>query len=301
MGTLPFTLRQLEYFDAIASGGSLASAAERCHVSASALALALDELEHHLAQQLFVRRKGRGVTLTSAGARLLATARALLAQAEALADEATEEASSLTGRFAIGCFSTLAPFLLPGIMDRFQRSHPNLVLEIAEASAPELDDMLLQGRIDVALLYSVDVSRQLLFDPVHAYRPYVLLGAGHPLSHGQSVRLADLSAEPLILLDMHPARQNTEQIFASIDVQPRIGHVTTNFELARCLVGRRLGYSVLFQRPAPMQTYDGQSVVTLEIEESLPPTVFGLARPAGAFPSARHVALLQHLRATADS
>ena len=42
MGTLPFTLRQLEYFDAIASGGSLAAAAERCHVSASALALALD-------------------------------------------------------------------------------------------------------------------------------------------------------------------------------------------------------------------------------------------------------------------
>ncbi|RST83867.1 LysR family transcriptional regulator, partial [Aquibium carbonis] len=242
---------------------------------------------------------GRGVALTAAGARLLATARAVLSQAEALADAATEEASSLTGRFAIGCFSTLAPFLLPGIMDHFQRSHPGLGLDIAEASAPDLDDMLLQGRIDVALLYSVDVSRQLVFDPVHAYRPYVLLGAGHPLAKGRSVRLADLAAEPLVLLDVHPARRNTEQIFATLGVTPRIGHVTTNFELARCLVGRRLGYSVLFQRPAPTLTYDGQSVVTMEIEERLPPTVFGLARPAGAFPSARHVALLNHLRTTA--
>jgi len=297
MRALPFTLRQLEYFDAIASEGSLAAASERCHVSASALALALGELEHHLAQQLFVRRKGKGVTLTAAGLRLLATARGVLSHAETLASEASEATGSLTGRFAIGCFSTLAPFLLPGIMDGFQRSHPGLVIEIAEASAPELDDMLLQGRIDVALLYSVDVSRQLKFDPVHAYRPYVVLGAGHPLAHGRSVRLANLAAEPLILLDMHPARQNTEQIFASIDVRPRIGHVTTNFELARCLVGRRLGYSVLFQRPVPTETYDGQSVVTLEIEESVPTTIVGLARPAGALPSARYVALLDHLHA----
>ena len=42
MASLPFTLRQLEYFEAVASGGSMAAASERCHVSASALALALD-------------------------------------------------------------------------------------------------------------------------------------------------------------------------------------------------------------------------------------------------------------------
>lgn len=300
MTSLPFTLRQLEYFDAIASEGSLAAAAKRCHVSASALALALDELEHHLAQQLFVRRKGRGATLTAAGVRLLANARGVLSQAESLADEASEAAGSLTGRFAIGCFSTLAPFFLPGIMDGFQRNHPDLMLEVAEASAPELDDMLLQGRIDAALLYSVDVSPQLAFDPVHAYRPCVVLGAGHPFAGRKSVRLADLSEEALILLDMHPARQNTEQIFAGLEIKPRIGHVTTNFELARCLVGRRLGYSVLFQRPAPAATYDGHSVVTLEIEESLPPTVVGLARPAGALPSARYAALLAHLHGSAD-
>jgi DNA-binding transcriptional LysR family regulator len=299
MASLPFTLRQLEYFDTIASEGSLAGAAERCHVSASALALAIDDLEHHLAQQLFVRRKGRGVTLTAAGARLLTTARGVLAHAEALAGEASEAAGSLTGRFAIGCFSTLAPFFLPGIMDGFGRRHPGLALEFSEASAPELDDLLLQGRVDVALLYAVDVSPQLVFDPVHAYRPHVVLAARHALAGGVSARLADLAAEPLILLDMHPARRNTEQIFAALGLAPRVGHVTTSFELARCLAGRGLGYSVLFQKPAPSTTYDGQPVATLPIEEDLPPTVVGLARPAGALPSARYAALLEHVRSTA--
>ena len=54
MPSIPFTIRQLEYFDATASEGSLAAAAQRCNVSASALALALDELESRLALQLFV-------------------------------------------------------------------------------------------------------------------------------------------------------------------------------------------------------------------------------------------------------
>ena len=60
MASIPFTIRQLEYFNAIASEGSLAAAAQRCLVSASALALAVDELEQHLRLQLFVRRKGKG-------------------------------------------------------------------------------------------------------------------------------------------------------------------------------------------------------------------------------------------------
>ncbi len=61
MPSIPFTLRQLEYFDAIASEGSLAAAAVRCHVSASALALAVDELEQHLSLQLFVGARARAL------------------------------------------------------------------------------------------------------------------------------------------------------------------------------------------------------------------------------------------------
>ena len=76
---VPFTLRQLEYFDAIATEGSIASASAKCHVSASALALALDDLEARLGLQLVIRRKGKGIELAPAGARLLAHARQLLA------------------------------------------------------------------------------------------------------------------------------------------------------------------------------------------------------------------------------
>jgi len=294
MASIPFTLRQLEYFDATASEGSLAAAAQRCNVSASALALALDELEYHLSLQLFVRRKAKGVTLTPAGSRLLSHARRILSGAESLAADAWQASSSLNGRLAIGCFSTLAPFFLPGIMEVFQRQHPELALELVEAAAPELDELLLQGRIDVALMYSVDVSPRFAFDPVREYRPYVMVPKGHPLASRASIQLGELVAEPLILLDVHPSRLNTEHIFGSLNLRPLIGHTTSNFELVRCLVARGLGYAVLFQRPATQVTYDGNELVMLELDGRVEGTVVGLARPAGAPRTARHDALLDY-------
>lgn len=296
---LRFTLRQLEYFDAVAREGSLAAAAERCHVSATAIALALDELERQMAVQLLVRHKGKGVMLTPAGAGLLAHAQQLLSGAENLAAEAFQKATGLRGRFAIGCFPTLAPFFLPGVMDAFRREHAGLDLKFEEATAPELNDQLLQGRVDTAILYSVDVSTQLDFEAIHEYRPHVIVGEGHRLASRSTVKLAELASEPLIQVDMKPSMENTMHIFASLGLRPLIWHITTDYELARCLVGRGLGYSVVIQRPASTLTYDGHRLTTLEIADRLPPTIVGLVRPHGAPRTAKYLALQKFLIAHA--
>ncbi|MBA2556176.1 MAG: LysR family transcriptional regulator [Chloroflexi bacterium] len=292
---LPFTLRQLEYFDAIASEGSLSAAAETCNVSASALALALDELENRLSLQLFVRRKGKGVTLTPAGMRLLSQARQVVSGAEILAAEATHAATSLAGRFTIGCYSTLTPFFLPAIMQEFQARHPKLQLELTEADAPRLSELLLQGRLDAALIYGTHVSAQLAFDAVQTFRPYAIVAKDHRLAERGSVHLSELIAEPLILLDVHPSRPNTEEIFGALELEPRIGHTTTSFELVRCLVGRGLGYGVLIQRPASPTTYEGHEIAILELTGDVPVATVGLARPPGAPRTARHEALQRFL------
>jgi DNA-binding transcriptional LysR family regulator len=293
--TFPFTLRQLEYFDAVASEGSLSAAAERCHVSATALALALDELEKNVKVQLLVRRKGRGVILTPAGAMLLRHAQQLLSGAETFVEEASQNAKGLRGRLMIGCYPTLAPFFLPAAIERFGGKHPELELEFEEAAAPDLHDMLLRGRIDLAILYGVDVSKQLEFDPIREYQPYVIVAQGHRLAGRGAVKLAELVSEPLIQMDMQPSRQNTEHIFASFGLRPIIRYTTTNYELARCLVGRGLGYSILVQRLAPKLTYDGHRVELLEIADKLAPTVVGLARPRGAPRTAKYLALRSFL------
>jgi DNA-binding transcriptional LysR family regulator len=292
---LPFSLRQLEHFSAIARAGSLARAAETCHVSPTALALSLSELERNLNLQLVVRRKGKGITLTPAGTSLLHRAQQVLADAELFASEAQQDATRLTGRLVIGCYLTLTPFFLPVAMERFGAEHSGLELAFEEAPTPVLHDLLLRGQLDVAILYGVDVSGQLEFEPIAEYRPFIIVGEGHRLSGRKSVKLEELADDPLIQIDMRPSLQNTEYIFASLSLRPQVRYRTTNYELARSLVGRNLGYSLLIQRPASQLTYDGHRVVSLEIEDDLPPTVVGLARPRGAPRTAKYAALFNFL------
>ncbi|MDQ1129811.1 LysR substrate-binding domain-containing protein [Microbacterium sp. SORGH_AS_0888] len=288
---MDFTLRQLQYFDAVASAGSLSAAAAQTHVTPSALTLAIDELERHLGVQLLIRRKGRGVALTAVGSQLLARARAILASAEGLADEASATGSSLIGRFAVGCFTTLAPFVVPGFAESFRHAHPGLTLELSTGTAAEIQESLLQGRIDAGVLYSLDVPASLTFEAVREHRPYVLVAADHRLAARTSVSLHELTDDTLIALDVPPTHRNTENMLAALGIAPRIGRTSASFEAVRCMVGFGQGYAILFQRPATSQTYDGHEVRTLEIEDAVAPAVVGLCRAAGAPITSRYRAL----------
>jgi DNA-binding transcriptional LysR family regulator len=64
---LRFTLRQLEYLVAVAECGSVALAAERCHVSSPSISAAISQLEQEFGLQLFVRRHAQGLSLTEGG------------------------------------------------------------------------------------------------------------------------------------------------------------------------------------------------------------------------------------------
>lgn len=291
-----FTLRQLEYFEAVAGAGSLSEAARRCRVTPSALTLALDELERHLGVQLLIRRKGKGVTVTPAGSRLLVHARGVFGSIEALVSDASDASTALSGRLAVGCFTTLAPFFLPPILATFAGEAPSLTVQASTGSVAELQEGLLQGRVDVGLMYHVDVPVSLEFDPVVEYRPYVLLPADHRFASRDAVTLQEIAAEPMIMLDVPPARHNTESLFRERGLSPDIRHVVAGYEVVRCLVGHGLGCAILFQRPRTTVTYDGHEVTAVEIADAVPGTVVGLCRPKGSPRTARQEALLQFLR-----
>lgn len=288
MSRLTFTLRQLGYFDAIASTGSLTAAAKRCNISASALALAINELEENLGLQLFLRRKGKGATLTRAGRRILANGRAILSEAETLMEVAGDTSSRFTSEFAIGCYTTLAPFVVPKLLQHFSRKYPDLVLDFREGNDQELAELLEQGQLDTAIVYGTDIVPQLSFDPILVFRPHILVAKSHPLAKRQSVKLEELAKEPQVVFDAHPSRLNTERIFSEKGLNPLVGHTTASFELARCLVARGFGYAMLIQQSRTPDTYEGEQVAVLQIEDEIPQTLLGLTRIVGAPKNARY-------------
>ncbi len=285
-----FTLVQLRYFVTAAELGSMTAASKELMVAQSAISAAIAQVERELGVQLLIRHHARGLSLTRAGERFLAEARDFLSHAAALAESARGLAGSLTGELAIGCFNLIAPFYLPRLLRDFADRHPGVRVSVAEGGIAAVQRALVDGRCEVALLYAIDLALDLDAHVLTQVRPYVLLPPGHALAEGEAVSLADLAAEPMILLDVPHSRDYFRTLHAA---EPRVRFRTSNYETVRALVGQGHGYSILNQRVATDETYDGGRVVTRAIREDVPPLDVVLASVRGVRPTARAVAFVE--------
>lgn len=263
------TLRQLDYLVAVAEHGTVTSAAQALHLSQSTVSTAIADLERILKVTLFVRH-ARGLALTRDGEMVLSQARRLLRDAADLERQAAGLSADLTGELHIGCYSTIAPLLLPAVITEFMHRHPSVDVNFSEGSQKDLLARLDQGKSDVAVMYAYRFRNQLL-DLGHtvtrltAVPPYVLLHPDHRLASAETVALRDLVREPYILFDLEPSSQYFLSVFEAEAVQPDVRFRTPNSELVRCLVARGAGYSLLSQRPKTSVSHEGMPYVTKEL------------------------------------
>lgn len=290
-----FTLRQLAYFVAAADEGTITAAAELLRVSPSAMSDAITELESVMRERLCVRRRAHGLTLTPAGAQLVRHARLMLAEAEELR-RSIGGGGQLSGPVVIGCYPTLAPTVLPPLLQDFAELHPHIELSIREATQDRLAEDLASGRIDVAFVYDmlvpVDTERARLYE----LQAHALLAADHPLAGRASVRLDELVGDDLILLDAPPSSEHTLSVFAERGLHPRIRHRTASYEVVRTLVARGLGYGVLVTRVANPESYEGLPLVTKTIVPPVRPVAIDMIWAPDRPVPARTRALIEFAR-----
>jgi DNA-binding transcriptional LysR family regulator len=275
------SLRQLDYFVSAAEAGTMTRAGQRLYVSQSAVSAGISELEQQLGVQLLIRAKAKGLTLTAAGRLLLPEARALLARSEELQASMQDVGQVPAGRLVIGCFTTLAPFLLPRLLEEFPAAYPDVTVEFVEGSLTELQCLLREGRCELALLYGVDIESGISFDSLYVTRPHLLLPREHPLAGRDEVRLAELADYDMIMLDVPPSRRYFHEVLSAAGVAPRVRHHSESFEMVRSLVARGAGYSLLIQRPVLDVSYEGRGLGVSRIAGEIAPLAVGLARLSG--------------------
>ncbi|QBI53585.1 LysR family transcriptional regulator [Streptomonospora litoralis] len=296
-----FSLRQLSYFVAIAETGTISAAAERLHISQPAVSLALNDLERALKVQLCVRRKSHGITLTPTGNQVLRRARQLLRQAEDLEGEASAGEGPLTGVLSVGCFVTMAPTVLPPLLQGFSALHPGLTVDFTEDTQDVLQRRLLSGELDLAVIYDMDVLPEMARAELFSVRPHILLAADHPLADRPAVSLHDVAEEPMVLLDAPPSSHHSLGLCHRFGMVPRVSYRPGTYEVARALVGRGLGYSILVQRPANDRTYEGFRVAVKEIAEPVDAEAVLLAWPRAVRLNRRAEEFLRFCRGAARS
>lgn len=259
-------MNQLAAFVAVAEAGTISGAAERLHVSPSALSAAVTELERHLQTQLLHRRKAKGVSVTASGELVLPRARYLLHQAAELEADARSEDRGVVGVVRVGCYPSLAPTVLPAMLHDFTTNHPDARIEVFEANQDELAAALETGEIDIAIMYDIDLHPSWRTAALAQLRIHVVLPAEHRLAgNPDPIDLADLAEDPMILLDSPPANTQAFASCARAGFSPVVSYRARTYETARSLVGRGLGWAMFMQRPATELSYEGHQVVVREI------------------------------------
>ncbi|MDX0630315.1 LysR family transcriptional regulator [Sinorhizobium medicae] len=144
------TLRQMRYFDALATTRHFGKAAELTHVSQPALSAQIMEMEAHLGVKL-VERSRSGVFLTGKGEEVLEQVRSILADVGRLEESTRINSGTLEGRVRLGVIPTLAPYLVPRLIPYLRERYRTIEIELRESVTDRLLVNLGDGRLDAVV------------------------------------------------------------------------------------------------------------------------------------------------------
>jgi DNA-binding transcriptional LysR family regulator len=192
-------MRHLRSFAAVAEELNVTRAARRLHLAQQAVSAHIQHLEQTLAARLFIRTS-RGVELTAAGKELAAGTARVLDELAELATRVREIDAGRRGRLRLLCKPHATYEFAVEIAEAMETAMPEVAIELITVSTlPEELGLLRSGDADACFLWLPVGADGLSAEPVRRDRRMVALPAGHRLAARESVTLADLADEPVII------------------------------------------------------------------------------------------------------
>ena len=269
---MAFSLRQLQYFVAVAENGSVSSAAHTLSISQSTVTEALRQLELDLGFQL-LDRHARGADLTLKGHHFLRHARKILGDvADARRALSGNETTAITGRLSVGVTPLVAGYVYSDLIARFRRAFPGVAVEAVEDAGDYLEHLLIGGELDVAVMVLPpgrrSASLQTEAVEVSPYR--VWLPLGHPALAEERVSLRDLSNEPHVLLTIDEIAEASEIVWRRLGIRPPVAFRTRSVEAVRSLVATGAGVAVLPDLTYRPWSLEGDKIEARPLIDELP-------------------------------
>jgi LysR family transcriptional regulator, nitrogen assimilation regulatory protein len=270
-------LKQLEYFVRVAELGSFTRAAQALQIAQPALSRQVRLLEVELRQNLLMRN-GRGATPTDAGKLLLEHGRGILHQVVRTREELSRMRGALSGRVAIGMPPTLARVLTVPLAQAFRQHLPEAQLSITEGLSTAMQEGLVRGQLDLAVLYNTqplpDIDAQPLMDEalllVQKRAPGLPEDPPPP-----PMALTEVAALPLLIPSRPNAiRMHVENEMARWGVCPTIALEIDGVSAILDLVAEGMGCAIL-SRQAVMRSVRPSAYTLRSI--GTPPLQIGLA------------------------
>jgi len=267
--------RVLQQFLALADNLHFGRAAERSHVSASALTRSIQRLETEVGAELF-ERDNRSVALTEAGRTFLDYARDALRDWAAIRHRLMAEAGVLRGEVRLYCSVTASYSFLFDILARVRQQHPQIEIKLHTGDPEDAIGRVQAGLEDIAIAARPDhLPASLAFRLIEVSPLEFIVARGHELDRDDPPTKDEWRACPMILSERGLARDRADRWFRRLGVQPTIYAQVAGNEAIVSMVSLGFGVGVV-----PRIVLDASplrdTVRVLEMEPALAPYEVGL-------------------------
>ncbi|MGE8330319.1 MAG: nitrogen assimilation transcriptional regulator NAC [Paraburkholderia nemoris] len=238
-------LRRLKYFVKIVDIGSLTQAAEVLHIAQPALSQQLITLEDEFQQQLLVRTK-RGVTATEAGATLYRHAQLILRQYEQAQADVKSAGQTLSGQVSVGLApGTGASALSLPLLRTVRARHPDILLYINENFGTTLSELIMNGRMDMAVLYGDKPVHGLSFQLLMNEELFLVAPRSMGITQEQ-IGVTELRDVPLLLpRPYNYLRKYVDEGFARVQMIPKVVAEIESASTLSAAVSAGIGATIL--------------------------------------------------------
>ncbi len=246
-GGSPVETRKLGYFVKIVDSGSITKAAAALHIAQPALSQQVASLEAEFRQTLLIRSK-QGVSPTAAGLTLYRHAMAILPMIDRTREAVATSGGTPRGRVSIAIAPhSMAAALAPAMVRAVRERYPDVVLHITEIFGGVLSEAVLNGALDIALIYEPGPIQGIHFTTLMEEELF-LVGRAADGEAAETVTLDEVVRLPLLLPERnHTIRQVIEAEAASRGTSLNVVSEVESIPSLIRLVDEGLGWTVMPQ------------------------------------------------------
>lgn len=191
-------VKKLMYFSDLAATGSFSKSAKRLGIAQPALSISMRKLEEEVGLKL-INRAERRMLLTSDGEVLLKYARLIMAQLEEANRELSELKGLESGVVHLGASAMLSSYLLAPKLIAFKQKYPGIRLRLTEAGTDTLEQMVMNGELDLALVRYEPEHEHIRHADKLAEQIVALLPTHHHLAEKEAITVEAFCKQPLVL------------------------------------------------------------------------------------------------------
>ncbi|NLI92626.1 MAG: LysR family transcriptional regulator [Peptococcaceae bacterium] len=283
--------RHLVYMLKVAEERSFSKAAQKLYITQPSLSQYILNLEHQLNVQLFDRTTNP-IKLTYAGEIFAEKARNILSMQKELTHQMEDIAETRRGRLNLGITPHRGTFLLPKVLPIFYRLFPQVEIKLMEGTSAELEDWLVKGIIDLAVMALPIQSEDIAYEVILSEELLLTLPSGHPVqarakynknSLYPSISLNWLKDEPFILLHHGQGlRQIANEVFRKMGFTPRILLETKSLDTANALVAAGLGVTFSLASISKFSSFP-EPPMLFSLDDPVPPRILAIAFKQGTY------------------